>query len=538
MRNDKRVIPLFILMVTAFYRCTFNGHQGWNEQNGAPGVLSPTDRYVWQQLVAEAERKPAQSGTDLTITYPYDGAVFPPEIAAPTFRWTDRSTASTHWLVVFLCGDTPSPVYALTDAPQWTPGKATWEAIKAMSVAERADVLVFGVRLTPAKTLISGGRIRISTSTDRVDASIFYRQVPLPFKISTRALRQMKWRLGDIASYGKPAVVMQNLSTCASCHQFSKDGHLISMEMNVKGDSGAQFIAPVGKTIELSKKHFMSWKDFPKPDLLPPTRGIFAKLSPSGNYMIGTVNEISYFAMTNDPAFCQLFFPTYGILAWYDVDRQRFQRLPGADDREFVQTDPSWSWDEKVVLFARAKTKNEYHDDITDIRTRIEDADIHALNRRYPIQFDLYRIPFNQGRGGTPEPLNGASHNGMSNYFARYSPDGRWIVYTRSQSGIMLQPDSELYIIPAAGGQPRRMRCNRNRFNSWHSFSPNGKWLLFSSKVNSAHTEIFLTHIDENGMDSPPVCLSRFSDSRYAANVPEFVDLPAGAIRKIVLTGN
>jgi len=95
-----------------------------------------------------------------------------------------------------------------------------------MSVAEHADVLVFGVRLTPAKTLISGGRIRISTSTDRVDASIFYRQVPLPFKISTRALRQMKWRLGDIASYGKPAVVMQNLSTCASCHQFSKDGHV------------------------------------------------------------------------------------------------------------------------------------------------------------------------------------------------------------------------------------------------------------------------------------------------------------------------
>jgi len=102
----------------------------------------------------------------------------------------------------------------------------------------------------------------------------------------------------------------------------------------------------------------------------------------------------------------------------------------------------------------------------------------------------------------------------------------------------MLQPDSELYIIPAAGGQPRRMRCNRERFNSWHSFSPNGKWMLFSSKVNSAFTEIFLTHIDENGMDSPPVCLSRFSDSRYAANVPEFVNLPAGAIRKILLTDN
>ena len=44
-----------------------------------------------------------------------------------------------------------------------------------------------------------------------------------------------------------------------------------------------------------------------------------------GKYLAGTVNEISYFALTNDPAFCQLFFPTYGILAWYDVGRQQIK---------------------------------------------------------------------------------------------------------------------------------------------------------------------------------------------------------------------
>ena len=536
MKTNKRVISFFIIIVAALYQCTLTGHHVQGEQGSAPGVLPPESMYTWQKLVTA--RGPAPTGTDLTITYPYDGAVFPPEIAAPTFRWSDRRTASTKWLVVFRWGDTKNPVYALADRPQWTPDKATWEAIKARSVAEPVEVVVFGIRYTPVKALTSEGRIRISTSKDRVDASIFYRQVPLPFKTGPGALRQMKWRLGDIASYGKPAVVMQNLTTCASCHLFSKDGRLISMEMNYKGDSGAHFIAPVGKTIALSENNFMTWKEFPKPDLLPQTRGVFAKMSPSGNYMVGTVNEISYFALTNDPAFCQLFFPTYGMLAWYDVDLKQFQRLPGADDREFVQTDPSWSGDEKYIVFARARTRNEYHDDITNIRTRIEDADIQALNRKYPIQFDLYRIPFNQGRGGTAEPLKGASHNGMSNYFARFSPNGRWIVFTQNKSGIMLQPDSELYIIPTAGGQPRRMHCNRARFNSWHSFSPNGKWLLFSSKVNSAFTEIFLTHIDENGMDSPPVCLSRFSDSRSAAHVPEFANLPAGAIRKIVLTDN
>jgi Tol biopolymer transport system component len=254
--------------------------------------------------------------------------------------------------------------------------------------------------------------------------------------------------------------------------------------------------------------------------------------------MLGTVNEISFFALTNDPAFCQLFFPTYGILASYDIGNRTFRRLPGADDLDFVQTDPSWSPDENYIVFARSETRNAYHEDITRIRTRIENVDIQALNEKYPIQFNLFRIPFNRGRGGVPKPLAGASYNGMSNYFARYSPDGRWIVFTRSRSGIMLQPDSELYIVPAAGGTPRRMRCNRKRFNSWHSFSPNGRWMLFTSKVNSDFTEIFLTHIDENGMDSVPVCLSRFSDDHMAANVPEFVDLSDKTMRRIEPPGD
>ncbi len=532
MKTRLHMLPILLIMVAVLWDCSFNGHQGNDGKQRSTVRLAANDQAEWQIRIDARTTLSVDSPID--ILAPYDGSVFPPEISAPTFRWLDHSSTSTHWLVVLRFSDARDPVMTITDAPQWTPDRSVWEAIKSRSTAEPADVAVFGIRLSPSTSLLSEGHIQFSTATDRVDASIFYRQVPLPFPIGKKALRQMKWRLGDIASYDAPSVVMENISTCASCHLFSQDGRLISMEMNYKNDSGAHFIAPVERTIALSNQHFMTWSDFPKPDLLPPTRGTFAKLSPDGQTMIGTVNEISFFALTNDTAFCQLFFPTYGILAWYDVTSRTLQRLPGADDIDFVQTDPTWSGDEKTIVFARTPKRNEYHADITDVRTLIIDADIHTLNEKYPIRFDLYRIAFNHGRGGVPEPLEGASDNGMSNYFARYSPDGRWIVFTRSRSGIMLQPDSELYMIPAEGGTARRMRCNRERFNSWHSFSPNGRWMLFTSKVNSDYTEIFLTHIDENGMDSVPVCLSRLSDGQMAANVPEFVNIPAGAIRRIL----
>jgi tetratricopeptide (TPR) repeat protein len=121
----------------------------------------------------------------------------------------------------------------------------------------------------------------------------------------------------------------------------------------------------------------------------------------------------------------------------------------------------------------------------------------------------------------------------MSNYFAKYSPDGKWIVFCKAKSYMLLQPDSELFIIPAEGGRARRLRANTSRMNSWHSFSPNSRWLVFSSKANSAYTQLYLTHIDEEGGSSPAVLLSQFTAADRAANIPEFVNIKPTAIVKI-----
>src|SRR5262249_54063888 len=79
----------------------------------------------------------------------------------------------------------------------------------------------------------------------------------------------------------------------------------------------------------------------------------------------------------------------------------------------------------------------------------------------------------------------------------------------------------------------RRLRYNTARMNSWHSWSSNSRWLVFSSKVNGPYTQLFLTHIDEDGNDSPPVLLERFTSPDRAANIPEFVKLPGDAIAEI-----
>ena len=99
--------------------------------------------------------------------------------------------------------------------------------------------------------------------------------------------------------------------------------------------------------------------------------------------------------------------------------------------------------------------------------------------------------------------IAGASQNGMSNNFPKVSPDGRWIVFVKCRNGQLMRPDSQLYIVPAQGGVARRLQCNTPLMNSWHSFSPNGHWLVFSSKSRSPYTQMYLTHLDADGQCQP-----------------------------------
>ena len=57
--------------------------------------------------------------------------------------------------------------------------------------------------------------------------------------------------------------------------------------------------------------------------------------------------------------YSQLFFPIREILVVFGRKTGALYSLPGADNPEFVQTNPAWSPDGKWIVFARA-TADEY----------------------------------------------------------------------------------------------------------------------------------------------------------------------------------
>jgi hypothetical protein len=419
-------------------------------------------------------------------------------------------------------------------ARAWRPDAATWRAIQAVETPVR--VTFTGYSDDQMKQAVSRGQTTFTTSRDPVGAPIFYRDVPLmPTEtesgaikpLATSALRLVKWRLRDVTRT-ESRVVLEKLPMCANCHSFALNGRTMGLDLDgPRNNKGLYTLTPIEPQMQIGGSNVIQWATERGPLTGSVRIGFMSQVSPDGARVITAIDSEPqqpgrflsnyYVANFNDYRYLQVFYPTRGILAWFSRETGILKPLPGADDPRFVQANAVWTPDGKQVIFARAEAQPPNLPGTPLARSA------NAPEERR-VRYNLYRIPFNDGRGGRAVPVTGASANGMSNSFPKVSPDGRWIVFVQARNGLLMRPDSQLYIVPAGGGTPRRLRANGTRMNSWHSFSPNGRWLVFSSKLRSPYTQLYLTHIDENGNDSPAVLVENTTASNRAANIPEFVN--------------
>ncbi|HEX4006675.1 MAG TPA: tetratricopeptide repeat protein [Acidobacteriaceae bacterium] len=561
--------------------CVTLGLLGAYAQQSAHLPLNPAvaefARFLTEHHAQLNESLPASADSQakgITVEYPREGSLFPVDMVAPLFQWRDAHAGSKIWRVEVKFGErgpkirewsvgelmkvgpvddaltgfvppTLTPEQAASHT--WRPDAKTWEQIKKHSQKQPAVIRFEGYSNKDDRQPVSSGQVTLATSPDPVGAPIMYRDVPLippPPESEERGvikplpdsvLPKIKWQLRWVNDT-ESKVVMTGLPTCANCHSPSRDGSTLGIDVDgPQNDKGLYALIPIKPVSAISNDYVIHWSAY-SDEHAQKRFGFMSQVSPDGQFVVtgidvphahGTrVVDRLYNGFYRNYGFGQVFFPTRGVLGWYSRESKTLQPLPGADDPNYVQTSAFWSPDGKYLVFSRARAKDPY-----------APGQIQATYANDPnetqIQYDLYRIQFNGGKGGTPERIVGASENGMSNNFPKVSPDGKWIVFVECKNGLLMRPDSKLAIVPFEGGTARPLASNLAVMNSWHTFSPNGHWLAFSSKTPSLYTELYLTHIDADGNASPAILVENATAANRAVNIPEFVNVKPGGFERL-----
>jgi dipeptidyl aminopeptidase/acylaminoacyl peptidase len=207
-------------------------------------------------------------------------------------------------------------------------------------------------------------------------------------------------------------------------------------------------------------------------------------------------------------------------LAAVNVKTGAISTSPAIADPARMDTFPGWSADGKTLYFVSARPLWNQHRPLLleDIKKVMYDL----MRVRYDIEKDTW---------GQPETLLSAADTGLSITEPRASPDGRYLLFCMSDHGCfpVYQSSSDLYLMELASGKHRRLQCNSRQSESWHCWSSNSRWIVFSSKRdNSLLARPYFSYLDAEGREHKPFVLPQKAPTFYDTwlrtyNVPELV---------------
>jgi len=474
---------------------TWNG-KGTRPLRASVDAVSAATRVV-RLRVPSVYKDPLPAET-LAISYPRQSALFPPNLCEPCVEWDDP--VNNLWQVVVGLGQGPGRWTFVCRDRHWRFPRRVWRTVRKEAVHRDAWVQVKGVQRQSnglrTGPIQASERVRFRVSRDPADHCIVYRLVMPPFS----RFKTPDTFVRDIRSFKTRVFLRSRNKYCFNCHTFSS-------KQGTRGRLGiqARFVAPdpcdlpvyfgvydisarrgwkVRLPFTIQMTTFMAWS----PD--------GTKLATSANQKIATLSPIIHET--------QMAGGGTSDIAVYDLDRNTACLLPGASDPDRLEVFPRWTPDGELIVFCSARSGS--HPGL--------------------VRYDLSVVPFNGGKGGNSALIPGASRNGKSNYFPRFSPDGKWLSFCQANNGDLIRSSSDIWLAPGnLKGTAHRLACNVDyAADSWHSWSSNSRWLVFASKRDDGvYARLYLTHIDDRGRASPAVRLPLKEQPVKCFNIPEFV---------------
>ncbi len=351
----------------------------------------------------------------------------------------------------------------------------------------------------------------IYISKDSIDQNICYRRLSPGYELYSK-MGIYQRRLSD---FSEKTIIENTLmeNTCVNCHSFAKCDPE-TMQFHIRGKNGGTILKSGGVVEMINTKTDIGFGC------------VYPYWHPSGLFIAYSVNNIHQI-FHNKPDEILDVYDVESSVVVYDVRESKVIRYPLLKDSSKLNTFPVFSADGKKLYFCSAP---------------VQDVSNHLREIRY----SLYCVDFNPEIGVIGDTISKVLEiPGFSISFPRPSYDGRYILFTRSLYGnfTIWHKDADLWILDLQTMEARPVdEVNSDDTESYHSWSSNSKWIIFSSRrVDGLHTRLFFSHVANDGKFSKPFMLPQKDPDYYdrlmqSYNIPEFineeVDIPVSKIMK------
>ncbi len=492
----------------------------------------------------------------LPTIYPdYIGVTAPVNIAPLHFH-IDHDADITDFVTRFTAGG-ESWVIGGEDV---RPGQKKWHQMVSKALAAEGNIAV------EVFTKNNQGwqhymPFNITISNDSIDPYISYRLISPSYvtyedlTLNQRCLETFEENL----IYGNMINSDEENGQCINCHhaQWYNPNRI---QFHVRQYLGGTIIAYDGKVQKINLKTDSTI-----------SAGVYPTWHPTKPWIVYSTNNTGQSFHTRDVQKIEVQ-DTKSNLIFYDLENNTV--TPITRDTTDLDCFPFWSPDGKYIYYVSAHWEK---------RDTVQ-MDFELIKNYKDVQYNLYRKAFDERTHtfGPRELIYDAVARNRSVTLPRISPDGRWLMFTEGHFGVfhIWHNDADLFLIDLTQAQPveptpvvrytpddlpemyaagnnvereatadslnealgaqhplplaiRNIEeLNSPDVESYHSWSSNGCWVIFSSRRDDGNfTRPFISHFDGKGHFTRPFELPQDNPQYHrqfmrSYNIPEFLSGP------------
>ena len=341
-------------------------------------------------------------------------------------------------------------------------------------------------------------------ANEPIDPYLAYRLIPPGYyswsdiKIEQRSLESF-----DMESVIENQMIEKNCVNCHSFNQNNPDQFLV----HIRGSKGGTYFVDKDKITKtnLKTEQMMNGATYPS-------------WHPGGRFVAFSSNQVRQSFYAHYSKSIEVYDESSSLIL-YDTQKSEVIGVPKDLSGESLQTFPTWSPDGKYIYYCEAY--------INDSVAGWEIKDIEKIH------YNLVKKSFNEKdlSFGKTEFIVNSSETHQSVSFPRISPDGKFLIFTMADYGTfpIWHKEADLYMLDLQNGKLKKMELNSNETDSYHSWSSNGKWLVFSSKrIDGRSTRPFIAYINSWDQIGKPFVLPQNDPAYYdnqilSFNIPEFI---------------